>query len=325
MLIVWGLFLALITSIQGHITSSVCEYSFFYLTYRQPLAARLLFLRVREFYPTAPIYILTDKGGVDLSGFCKEDSNPSFCQAHINEIHNGHAFQSYNEPLKNSTLYALENFFGHMSQAAQFGRTFGCEYMIMIEEDIWLQRPFTALDRPKGDTGGVYNKWYPVFITAIQTYFEEMTGLESMPIQGVIYGGSYYKASSLIDAVSKFHHVNWQHLSELDGRVPMAWDTAPPFLFGLTGHTDQQYWAAICERPNAFERRFSLNCSNATMLHKQHRDMTTENKAYRAYLRHSQGEKELLQRIIDGQQSILLSALEVEQLLIKYKFNKNDV
>ena len=41
-----------------------------------------------------------------------------------------------------------------MSRAASFGNKYKCEYMIMIEEDIWLQRPFTADDRPKGDTGG---------------------------------------------------------------------------------------------------------------------------------------------------------------------------
>jgi len=74
-------------------STGTCEYSFFYLTYRQPLAARLLFLRVREFYPTSPIYILTDKGGIDLSSFCEDDVNPSkeFCQAHTNAVHNGHA------------------------------------------------------------------------------------------------------------------------------------------------------------------------------------------------------------------------------------------
>jgi len=69
--------------------------------------------------------------------------------------------------------------------------------------------------------------------------------------------------------------------------------------------------------------RFSplgLSCSNATLIHKQHRDVEAKNHAYNAYLYYSQGERALLKRIADSEQSLSINNEEIEKLLIKYKY-----
>ena len=48
--------------------------------------------------------------------------------------------------------------------------------------------------------------------------------------------------------------------------------------------------------------------------------MEAKNHAYNAYLYYSQGERALLKRIADSEQSLSINNEEIEKLLIKYKY-----
>lgn len=143
----------LISSSHASSSSShgICTYSFFFLSYRQPFAARLVFDRVRQFYPTAPIYIMTDKGGIDLSSFCHMDRN---CRSTISSLKFGHAFKLVHEPFTAHLLQQLYTFYDYMADAAEWGN---CEFMLLIEEDVWFNRQLLLADRPLGDAGGGNN------------------------------------------------------------------------------------------------------------------------------------------------------------------------
>lgn len=238
------------------------KYGFFFQTYMQPVAAKLVFLRLREVYPLSPVYIYADNGGVDLSGLCTGDVKCRFEEA---SVHNGHEFQTAASPLEPKSLAQARSFFMSFRNAAEWGQ---CEYLVYVEEDIWLRGPITARYGPKGDTGGIYNKWYPSFTKKLSEYVYRKTGTE-MAVKTVIYAASYYRSAALIDAMDNhWDKVNWTRINELDRRVPLAWDTVPPILFALAGYK-AAYWNAACEKSIPYDRKFRpLRCKNSPLQHK---------------------------------------------------------
>jgi hypothetical protein len=314
---------------------SKCSYSFFFLTYRQPFAARLVFLQLRSIYPSSPIYIVTDNGGYDLSSFC-QGLGPSLCQSHVLQQHMGHAWQSSHAPLSSSTLGKMKLYFGHMATAAEWA---DCEYLVYVEEDVWLRRAFKDSEQPAAETGGIYNKnLYPTFTRQLQSYIGNRTGqaaanrasladedkrrfenrgayghgysaalfgaqTEALPyvakevavfntpptprpltqfhmaVPTVIYAGSYYRSRALVRAVREvMPTIDWLTVSQLDPRVPKAWDTVPPVLMPLAGYK-AAYWHAVCEKNHAQKKHFGTTCEKAVLLHKH------SNTAFLAYLR----------------------------------------
>lgn len=121
--IIW---IALISLLPCSDSTSQCTYSFFFLTYRQPLAAKVVFDRIRGFYPTAPIYILTDVGGVDLAAFCVNDEN---CRSTFSSVRLNHAYRSPNAPMTNHSLDQLFSYFDHFAEAAKWG---ACEFVLQV-------------------------------------------------------------------------------------------------------------------------------------------------------------------------------------------------
>ena len=99
-----------------------------------------------------------------MSHLC-EDEN---CKFETAEVHYGHEFQPHHMNLLNSTIEKVNIFFNHFAKAARWQ---GCEYLIYIESDVWMQRPFNDSDRPQGDVGGIWNPWYPTFSKVYITLF----------------------------------------------------------------------------------------------------------------------------------------------------------
>jgi hypothetical protein len=99
--------LVLLSCIICRITpNSIGMYSFIVLTYRQKLAAMSLYLRVRHFYPKAPIFFLIDQKGENLSEFCHTDP---YCKIKISDIRFGHDWQNGNNSIvKPSTIVKIK-------------------------------------------------------------------------------------------------------------------------------------------------------------------------------------------------------------------------
>jgi len=227
-LLLFSMLCSLISATQ--LSNKNCTYSFFFLAFRQPVAAKMAFLRVKSIYPDSPVYIYSDKGGIDLSGLCTDDPKCKFTES---PVHNGHAFDSYKKRLRPEILERAKIFMTTFRDAAEWGQ---CEYMVYVEEDVWIEKPITANYVPVGDNGGIFNPWYPVFTWPLQEYIRVQTG-QPMEVKTVIYGASYYRTDALIDAMDNhWDKIDWMKVNELDGRVPMCWDTIPPILFALSGY-----------------------------------------------------------------------------------------
>lgn len=96
-------------------------------------------------------YILTDRGGIDLSYFCRNDPH---CTSTLSKVKFGHAYKSVTRPLTKEILSRMYTYFDHMAMGAEWG---GCEFMLHLEEDVWHNRALTPAERPVGDAGGGNN------------------------------------------------------------------------------------------------------------------------------------------------------------------------
>lgn len=84
----------------------------------------------------------------------------------------------------------------------------------------------------------------------------------------VIFGGSYYKTTALLDCMDRvLPQVDWHEVYAKDRRIPVNWDTVPPVLFALGGYVSIP-WDAICEKERRYVQRTGKNCSEAVMRHK---------------------------------------------------------
>jgi hypothetical protein len=84
----------------------------------------------------------------------------------------------------------------------------------------------------------------------------------------VVYGGSYYRSTALLDCVDRvLPTVNWKEIHARDNRIPINWDTVPPVLFALGGYKTID-WNAACEKEHRFLQRTGRNCSEAALKHK---------------------------------------------------------
>jgi len=262
LMLIWCMMFCLVSSSQE--VNGKCMYSFFFLAFRQPVAAKMAFLRVKSMYPESPVYIYSDRGGIDLSGLCTGDPKCKFSES---PVHNGHAFDSYKKRLRPEILERAKIFMTRFREAAEWG---GCEYMLYVEEDVWIEKPITADYVPVGDNGGIFNPWYPVFTWPLQEYIRLQTG-QPMEVKSVIYGASYYRTDALIDAMDNhWDKIDWMQINELDGRIPMCWDTIPPILFVLSGYK-AHYWNGACEKDRPYNREFApLKCTDVPLTHKRH-------------------------------------------------------
>lgn len=78
-------------------------------------------------------------GGIDLSYFCRNDTN---CKSTQSTVKFGHAYKSVTTPLSNNIINKMYTYFEYMATGAQWG---GCEFMLHLEEDVWHNRVLTAV------------------------------------------------------------------------------------------------------------------------------------------------------------------------------------
>mmetsp|Transcript_17509 Transcript_17509/g.29351 ORF Transcript_17509/g.29351 Transcript_17509/m.29351 type:complete len:326 (-) Transcript_17509:36-1013(-) len=285
-----------------------CTYSFFFFTYRQPFAAKAVFDRVRLFYPSAPIYILTDRGGIDLSYFCRNDSN---CQSTlVSSVKFGHAYKAVQNHLTQEIIDTMYVYFDHMARAAEWG---GCEFMLHLEEDVWYNRALTEAERPPADAGGGNNnKTNDRFSLKLQKYMVEKSGNPNLGILLYIAGGSYFRSAALIDSVRNYmRKLDWFTLHSLDNKIASAWDTVPAVLFHLSGYKTA-YWPAVCSRPVLYKRYYRKSCQNATIMHKN-----VGNPAKAMYLTHRMPENKLVFNITSYEQLLSLDFSKYNRQVVK--------
>lgn len=239
-----------------------CTYSFFFFTYRQPIAAKFVFDRIRGFHPSAPIYILTDVNGIDLSEFCTGDNA---CRSTRSTIRFGHAYRSAKQPMTNHSLQQLFSYFNYFAEAAHWG---GCRYIMQVEEDVWYNRSLYGLILPPGDAGGG-NTDRPGdrYSVALQEYLSNQSGKRELGVVSYIAGGSYFRSAALNDCVKNIlRNIDWPLIHSLDKRVAAAWDTVPALLFLLGGYRTA-FWPEICDRMILYSRAYKKPCWTAAIYH----------------------------------------------------------
>ena len=96
----------------------------------------------------------------------------------------------------------------------------------------------------------------------------------------VVFGGSYYKTTALLDCVERvLPRIDWHEMFRRDRRIPINWDTVPPILFALGGYTIVP-WDAVCEKERRYIQRTGRNCSEAVMRHKGNPASESYNKMF---------------------------------------------
>ena len=268
----------------GDINAINTTYGFFFLTlYDKPVPAELVFQQIRRYHPSPiPIYILSDVGGADLRYLCGTDL---FCTAKNSTLryalpgsdHGQDWQETSNQDLLPTTVKKLENLFMEMKIAAQWMKT---EYLITMQEDVWVNGPLEAQDIPLGDVGGIQNPWFQEFAKPAQEYIANKPGAIRMHNPRVIFEPSYYKVFALIDCVDRvLHTIDWSTLHTLDRRIGVRWDTVPPVLFALGGYVIRD-WRAACEHEHPYGSfAIKRHCYEAPLMH-QH-----NNPAFRAIVK----------------------------------------
>lgn len=244
-----------------------CTYGFFLQAFREEKAAPIVFNRLREVYPDAPIYIMGDQGGIDFARLCYGE-DASLCHFTFARVKLGHEFQKLGTgAVRDDTILKVNEFFYQQAAAANWT---GCTYLVHVENDVWMQQPFAQKHQPPSwsAAGGIYNPWYREFSRSVASYVENQTGAVPMDVTRVIFTASYWKSEALVDAVRRvLPRIDWKAINRLDGRIPLACDTVVPVLASLAGYRTA-YWNGACERDHVYAQFTSEQCSEAPLRHK---------------------------------------------------------
>eukprot|EP00931_Biecheleriopsis_adriatica_P021845 TRINITY_DN14174_c0_g1_i1.p1 TRINITY_DN14174_c0_g1~~TRINITY_DN14174_c0_g1_i1.p1 ORF type:complete len:374 (+),score=56.65 TRINITY_DN14174_c0_g1_i1:56-1177(+) len=176
------------------------KYGFYIHGFAEDAALLYQVRALKKFFPTSPVYIMSD-GGRDYSELCKEE---------------GCTFQLC--PPANDRWHPWP-FFRRMHDAAQSLNT---EYVIMLEPDNTIHGPITH--EPEYDAAGVFvpQRGYGVvdYITSLGRKRNKDFVWNKTAWSAGLCGGSYYRTEALLDALAddKVTAIDWAKVASESGQ-----------------------------------------------------------------------------------------------------------
>lgn len=195
------------------------KYGFYLHVFRDPQAVIFQVRELKKFFPTSPVYIMSD-GGVDFSPLCvAEACTFTLC------------------PPANDRWHPWP-FFRRIWDAAVVLET---EYVIMLEPDNTIHGPITR--EPKADAGGLYVQersfGHAEYVEALAQ--ERVPGYKwtRHMMQAGLAGGSYFRRAAILDAFSDevVTKIDWNWLGEHASKEIYSSDFAMQYALAARGYT----------------------------------------------------------------------------------------
>jgi len=200
-------------------TGVVEKYGFYLHVFHSPAAVLYQVRKLKEVFPTSPIYIMSD-GGLDFGPLC----NQTGCTATVC-------------PPANDRWHPWP-FFRRLYDAAEALNT---EFVIMLEPDNTIHGPIK--EPPKYDAGGVLVRDRSF---AGAEYVEKLAKKRvdgykwrKKNQQAGLCGGSYYRREAILDAFSddRVAEIDWNYLGEKFSKEIYSSDFALQYALAARGWT----------------------------------------------------------------------------------------
>jgi len=234
--------LLVVSSISvGARASQTCEYGFFVQTYKQPKSTIRLVHAVRQLYPEAPVYMITE-GGFNLQRLCDSVGPPCKFES---KTFSGRSWTEHLEAagdapfgrylaywdggcegtrsgcsrpvgVKVPTLpWNPVEFIDAMEEAVRWSQ---CKFLVYLEDDNYVQRAFNV-EPPAA--GGVVDWFNRKMSNALIAHLEEL-GRKRNPSFQIRWpyiglgGGSAYQTEAIIEAANVARSLDWVQLGKID-------------------------------------------------------------------------------------------------------------
>eukprot|EP00931_Biecheleriopsis_adriatica_P021847 TRINITY_DN14174_c0_g1_i3.p1 TRINITY_DN14174_c0_g1~~TRINITY_DN14174_c0_g1_i3.p1 ORF type:complete len:372 (+),score=39.71 TRINITY_DN14174_c0_g1_i3:81-1196(+) len=194
------------------------KYGFYIHGFAEDAALLYQVRALKKFFPTSPVYIMSD-GGRDYSELCKEE---------------GCTFQLC--PPANDRWHPWP-FLRRMHDAAHSLNT---EYVIMLEPDNTIHGPITH--EPEYDAGGVFvpNRRYGVedYILSLARKSNKNFQWNETAQTAGLCGGSYYRTKALLHALAddKVLEIDWPKVASESGQHKEVFSSDLALVLVLAAH-----------------------------------------------------------------------------------------
>lgn len=200
-------------------------YGFYLHTFGQPKACIMQLRSIRNLYPAAPVYVMSD-GGMNFTGICQEIGNCEFRW----------------KPAANDR-WNPKPFLARFKEAAQWLRT---EYVVMLEPDVQIHGPI--IYSPNQDAGGLRDA-NPKLKDGLRAYMEglgrQATG-QTYTLKWEHFGlagGMYVKTAAVLDSFDA-GCIDWAKAAKLDTHRVFSSDVAMPIVLASQGY-NYAPWDAV--------------------------------------------------------------------------------
>jgi hypothetical protein len=187
-----------------------------------------LLRKVRDFYPTEPVYIMSD-GGMNFTGLCAEIGNCNF---------------QWRPPANDR--WNPQPFFNRIREAASWLNT---TYLVMLEPDNEIRGKIAS--EPTEDAGGLQDS-NPPFGKPLLEYItktgQKRTGNLNFNItwnRFGLAGGSYFRTTAVLDAFQP-DKIDWKELRKWCGKKIWSSDVAMPMALASRGYTYKP-WSEVTQ------------------------------------------------------------------------------
>lgn len=206
------------------------KYGFYLHIFAEPAAILEQMKSVRKFFPTSPVYVMSD-GGINATGACAIIGNCLF---------------DWRPPANDR--WNPKPFFRRFRDAARWLDT---DYVIMLEPDVAVQGPIEH--EPQDDAGGIADKNPPLHqstIDYVEALGRRVSGNASFQMKWNRFGlagGTYVRTDAALDAFDP-DFLDWGLLQkmEMTHRV-FSSDVAMVFLLTAKGYSHYP-WADLSQK-----------------------------------------------------------------------------
>jgi hypothetical protein len=199
------------------------SYGFYMSIYTETTPIVHQLRRVRELYPEAPVYIVSD-GGANYTGMCESIGNCKFAWRSP-----GHA------------CWNPKPFLDRFHAAALWMQQRHVEWTVMLEPDVSLHQ--RASYPVQGDAGGLRDTWNTVLPIKLRNHLQELgrnfSGNQNYHLawdRFGLAGGSIIRTAAAITAF-KPDFINWPYMEELGGERIYSSDIAMPIALAAHGYS----------------------------------------------------------------------------------------
>eukprot|EP00929_Paragymnodinium_shiwhaense_P062145 TRINITY_DN31022_c0_g1_i1.p1 TRINITY_DN31022_c0_g1~~TRINITY_DN31022_c0_g1_i1.p1 ORF type:complete len:659 (+),score=130.28 TRINITY_DN31022_c0_g1_i1:55-2031(+) len=214
-------------------------YGFYLHVYREPAATLNQLRAINQFYPGAPVYIMSD-GGFNYSQACSL-------------VAEGQCRSEWRPPAHD--CWNPKPFLERFREGAEWLKT---EYVIMLEPDVTLHKRSSI--RPKYDAAGLADVWNPQLRPALRQHLQEL-GRKVRPNYTLewphfgLAGGTILRSAAVLDAFWP-DRVDWKKMAALaEDKLVYSSDVAMAIVMAQHGYTYGP-WGDVTTGPKGQSARY---------------------------------------------------------------------